>query len=156
MRRSSSSSSSAQDLLDALIDFNQIVEQRGLKTSDFFCDSGRFKALMLDLRPDMKNETRIISALIDEGFLVRLRDADVHERVGISGHIKLWLDQFGLKAEDAQTYGNVLLAFCNGETEVRTEASQTGQDRNETQADSRVPQALGNVNQSVHASPPAA
>ncbi len=149
-------STSAQDLLDALIDFRQIVEQRGLKTSDFFRDSGRFKALMQDLRPDMKNETRIISALIDEGFLVRLCDADADERVWISGQINAWLDSFGLKVEDAQTYSDVLLAFCNGETNVWIEAPHKEQARNEPQADFGASQVPGNASPSANASSPGA
>ncbi len=123
----SRSSSYAQDLLDALIDLRQIVEQRGLGTSDVFRDSGRFKALMRDLHPDMKKEISIIATLIDEGLLLRLHSVDTDERARVSGLVKVWLDNFGLKSDDAQTYSDVLLAFCNGETTVVTEALQTEQ-----------------------------
>ncbi len=112
----SSSSSFAQDLLDALIEFRQLVEKRGLGISGVYRDSGNFRALMRDLHPDMKKETLIVSALIDEGFLMRLHTVNANERARVSGQIKVWLDDFGLKTEDAQTYSNVLLAFCSGET----------------------------------------
>ncbi len=154
----SSSSTSAQDLLDALIDCRQTLKQQGLGISDMLRDSGRFSALMRDLRPGMKKEILILSGLINEGWLIRLYSADAEARVGISGHIKAWLDNFGLKAEEAQAYSDVLLAFCNGETQVRTEAPQKEapqkeQARHEPQANSKAPQVPGTASPSVHVSP---
>ncbi len=121
------SNSSAQDLLDALINVRQLVEKRGLGISGILRDSGRFSALMRDLHPDMNKEISIIALLINDGLLMRLHSANANERVRVSGQIKVWLDNFGLKAEDAQTYSDVLLAFCNGETQVGMVAPQTGQ-----------------------------
>ena len=115
MSQPNSSPSSAQNLLDALIDVRQTVEQRGLAISDLLRDSGLFSAFMLDLHPDMNKEVTIISLLINKGLLTCLHSANANDRVRESGQIKLWLDDFGLKAEDAQAYRDVLLAFCNGE-----------------------------------------
>ncbi len=84
----SSSSSTAQDLLDALTAFRQLVEKRRLGIPSVLRDSGRFKAFMRDLYPGMNREIVIISTLIDEGWLIRLHDADVKERVRISGQIQ--------------------------------------------------------------------
>ncbi len=123
----SNSSSSAQDLLDALIEFRQLVEKRGLGISGILRDSGRFGALMRDLHPDMNKEISIISLLINEGLLMRLHSVNANERTRVSGQIKVWLDNFGLKSEDAQAYSDVLLAFCNGETQLGIGALQRGQ-----------------------------
>ncbi len=146
----SSASSSAQDLLDALLDVRKHAEQKGLDISDILRDSERFSSFMLDMRPGMKYEIAIISKLINEGLLMDLHSANANDRVRESGQIKVWLDNFGLKADDAQIYSDVLLAFCNGETQVRTrtespqtEEPQKKQVRHDPQANSRSPQVPG-------------
>ena len=77
----SNSSLSAQELLNAL------MELRRLGPAGVFSDSGRFRAFMLDLRPGMKKEVRVLSALIDAGYLQRLQDAAEGEREIVSAQM---------------------------------------------------------------------
>ena len=118
----SKAASSAQALLDAL------VELRRLGPAGVFSDSGRFRAVMLDLRPGLKKEVRVLSALIEEGYLQRLQDADAGERVIVSAQIKLWLDEeLMLSADKAQYFSDVLLAYFSGAVSVAAVGSQSAQ-----------------------------
>ncbi len=109
----SNSSLSAQELLNAL------MELRRLGPAGVFSDSGRFRAFMLDLRPGMKKEVRVLSALIDAGYLQRLQDAAEGEREIVSAQMKLWLaEEMMLSADYAFYFSDVLLAFYNGESLV--------------------------------------
>ena len=106
----SNAASSSQTLLDALI------ELRRLGPAGVFSDSGRFRAFMSDLRPGLKKEVRVLSALIDAGYLQRLQDAAEGEREIVSAQMKLWLaEEMMLSADYAQYFSEVLLAFYNGQ-----------------------------------------
>ncbi len=109
----SNAASSAQALLDALL------ELRRFGPAGIFSDSNRFRAFMLDLRPGLKKEVRVLSSLIDAGYLQRLQDAAAGEREIVSAQMKLWLDEeLMLNAEKAQYFSEVLLAFFSGAVSV--------------------------------------
>ncbi|MCR4784117.1 MAG: sel1 repeat family protein [bacterium] len=115
----SSSSISAQDLLNALIELRKFIEQRQLNFTDIFGDSKRFSSFMSDLHPELDRKIQVISALIDAGYLKRLQDAPANGRTTIAGNIKVWLDEkLMLRAEVAQAFCSALLAFYNGKTTV--------------------------------------
>ena len=121
MSFSGSSSMSAQELLNALI------ELRRLGKADAFHDSKRFRSYMLDLHPELKREVRVLYGLIEAGLWQCLQEADDSGRAIIVGQIKLWLDEeLMLKAETAQSFCDVLLAFCNGESKVQAAQPLSG------------------------------
>ena len=88
-----SSPAPEQILLDALIELRRLIESRHLDAAGVFGNSGHFRAYMLDLSPKLKREVRVLSGLIDAGFLARLQEADEKERVIIAGQIRRWLDE---------------------------------------------------------------
>ncbi len=108
-----SPAASAQALLDALIELRRLGQIGDLK------DAKRFRSAMLDLHPEMKKEVRVLSSLFDAGFGQRLQECDAGERHIVAGQIRLWLEEeLMLRADIAQLFGNVLLAFFNGETKA--------------------------------------
>ncbi|MCR4784115.1 MAG: sel1 repeat family protein [bacterium] len=116
---STSSSTSAQDLLNALIELRKFIERRQLNFTEVFGSSKRFSSFMSDLHPELKKEIRVISSLIDAGWIKRMQDAPAHGRAVIAGQIKVWLDEeLQLKSETIQVCSSALLAFYNGETTV--------------------------------------
>ena len=87
MSFSGSSSMSAQELLNALI------ELRRLGKADAFRDSKRFRSYMLDQHPELKREVRVLYGLIETGLWQCLQEVDCSGRAVIAGQFKLRLDE---------------------------------------------------------------
>ena len=118
----SNAASSAQTLLDALL------ELRRLGLAGVFSDSERFQAAMLELRPGLKKEVRVLSALIDAGYLQRLQDADAGELVIAAAQLSHWLEEeLMLSSAKARYFSDVLLAFFGGEANGSAAGSPSAQ-----------------------------